>query len=156
MIFRIVTISGKLLDFVEDAVHHYNKNLRSLGGKLEVILLKRHKKFNDLNEQRRYDTNLLLEWITKEHHKSSVNILLDLHGKQLSTEQLIQYIKLRNKINFIIGGDVGMLKQHEIWNTVDLKISVSPWTLSHQVCVVLCAEQAWRLLSIIKGHPYHK
>ncbi len=155
MVFRIVTISNKLLDFVEDAVHHYNKNLKSLGGKLEIILLKRRGKFNDLNEQRKHDTNLLLEWITKEQH-SSMNIVLDPTGKQLSTEQLSEYIPLRKRINFIIGGDVGISKNHEIWNVVDLKISVSPWILSHQVCVVLCAEQAWRLLSIIRRHPYHK
>ncbi|NPA33547.1 MAG: 23S rRNA (pseudouridine(1915)-N(3))-methyltransferase RlmH [Chlorobi bacterium] len=155
MVFRIITVSNKLIDFVELAVNHYSKNLKSLGGRLELTLLKRQKRFKGRDDQRRYDTDLLLDWLRRDS-SGAMNVILDPEGKPVPTNQLTNIVKQFAKINFIIGSDVGIAKPHQLWSLAHLKISISPWTLSHQVCIVICAEQAWRILSIIKGHPYHK
>ncbi len=156
MLFRIVTVSNKLLDFVNHAITHYKKNLKTFNSTLELVVLRRHKKMRDIEQQKKYDTDLLYNWVKQISNKSTLNIVLDPSGKQISTEKLAECVSDYSYVNFMIGGDVGIYKGHEIWSFANMKLSISPWTLSHQVCIIVCAEQAWRILSILKGHPYHK
>ncbi len=153
-IFRIITLSQRLLPFVEKAVNHYQKQLRAVRGQLQLITLRRKKHFKSTEVQRRYDTDLLDQW--RQAHPEAQHWLLDLSGSSLSTTQLVSHIQPGQPIHIYIGGDIGLDPSHPFFQQVHLRLKVSPLTLSHQVCVVLMAEQAWRLAAIHAGHPYHR
>lgn len=85
-------------------------------------------------------------------------VALDVLGQALSTEALSQKLPLWQQearhITFLIGGheglDVSCLKRaHFSWSLSDL-------TFPHQLVKVLLAEQLYRAVSILNGHPYHR
>lgn len=85
-------------------------------------------------------------------------IVLDEHGKDLTTQQLAQQLQQWQQVGkdlaFVIGGADGIdpsLKQQ-----ADLLLRVSSLTLPHGMVRVLLAEQLYRAVSILKNHPYHR
>lgn len=87
-----------------------------------------------------------------------LKIALDECGKQLTTIELAGAIGtwMRNgsDIAFIIGGADGL--DAEIKISVDQVLSLSNMTLPHGLVRILLAEQLYRAVSLIKGHPYHR
>ncbi|KGO32379.1 hypothetical protein Q757_01290, partial [Oenococcus alcoholitolerans] len=59
-----------------------------------------------------------------------------------------------SKIDFVIGGSLGLSKQ--IKQRADLKISFGRITLPHQLARVVLLEQIYRAFMINEGSPYHK
>lgn len=85
-------------------------------------------------------------------------VLLDERGKELSTiefsEQLEKIFMLSKKrVVFVIGGPYGF--SADVYKRSGLRLSLSRMTFSHQVVRLLFAEQLYRVLSIMKGDPYH-
>jgi 23S rRNA (pseudouridine1915-N3)-methyltransferase len=98
------------------------------------------------------------ERISKVIPASSVLILFDERGKTMSSEQWAGEIqRLENRgakaLAFVIGGAYGV--SEELRKKADLVVSMSPWVLNHQVALVVAAEQIYRALTLIHGHPYH-
>ncbi len=90
--------------------------------------------------------------------KDCVKVVLDEHGRLLTTAQLSekmeQWLAGGRDVAFVIGGADGLaptLKDgaHLLW-------SLSPLTLPHGLVRVLLAEQLYRAVSILRGHPYHR
>ncbi len=85
-------------------------------------------------------------------------VLLDEKGKEFTTIEFSQQIRkifmlVRKRVVFIIGGPYGF--SAEIYNRADLQLSMSRMTFSHQLVRLLFAEQLYRVLTVIKGDPYH-
>lgn len=85
-------------------------------------------------------------------------IVLDERGKSLSTIDLSKRIERwkseGDDVAFVIGGADGTaasLKQEAefLW-------SLSPLTLPHGLCRIILAEQLYRAVSLLAGHPYHR
>jgi 23S rRNA (pseudouridine1915-N3)-methyltransferase len=55
---------------------------------------------------------------------------------------------------FIIGGADGLAAA--IRNSADEVLALSALTLPHALARILLAEQLYRAVSLIKGHPYHR
>lgn len=86
-------------------------------------------------------------------------LLLDIKGKEASSEQLSQKIDdyaLRgaSQLCFIIGGSDGVTK--EIKKQATERISFGPITLPHNLARVVLLEQIYRAFKISRGEPYHK
>ena len=86
-------------------------------------------------------------------------ILLDVSGKRFSSEKLSEYLKdLRDRslkgVVFIIGGSNGV--GNELKETVDLRLSFSDFTMTHQMVRLFLAEQLYRAFSIMNNKKYHK
>lgn len=86
-------------------------------------------------------------------------LLLDIKGKEASSEQLSQKIDdyaLRgaSQLCFIIGGSDGVTK--EIKQQATERISFGPITLPHNLARVVLLEQIYRAFKISRGEPYHK
>lgn len=86
-------------------------------------------------------------------------LLLDIKGKEASSEQLSQKIDdyaLRgaSQLCFIIGGSDGVTK--EIKKQATELISFGPITLPHNLARVVLLEQIYRAFKISRGEPYHK
>ena len=85
-------------------------------------------------------------------------IALDEHGKDLSTcglaAQFEAWTQERGPVVFLIGGADGL--DANLKKTAAMQLRLSGMTLPHGLARVLLAEQLYRALSIIGGHPYHR
>ena len=91
--------------------------------------------------------------------KGSRRIVLDSGGRNFSSEELASRLaKLRDEgspaATFLIGGADGLTKS-AIGGT-DLTISFGAATFPHQIVRILLAEQIYRAITILSGHPYHR
>lgn len=91
--------------------------------------------------------------------KNSYIIVLDIKGKNLSSEELAEKIyslglEGTSDITFIIGGSNGL--SNEVLNKADLKLSFSRMTFPHQLFKVILLEQIYRAFKINAGEAYHK
>lgn len=90
----------------------------------------------------------------KERHKL---VLLDSRGKQLSSEELAEFLQ-REQINaipllFAIGGSDGF--SDEARRRASFTLSLGKITLPHELARVVLVEQLYRAFTILKNHPYH-
>lgn len=86
-------------------------------------------------------------------------IALDEGGKSLSSQDFSAHVAtmrddgVRRAI-FAIGGPDGHAP--ELLAQADLRISLGRMTFPHQIVRVLIAEQLYRAVTILAGHPYHR
>ena len=85
-------------------------------------------------------------------------IALDERGKEMSTcglaVQLEAWAQERGPLVFLIGGADGL--DPSLKKSAVMQLRLSAMTLPHGLARVLLAEQLYRALSIIGGHPYHR
>jgi len=85
-------------------------------------------------------------------------IALDERGKDMSTcglaVQLEAWMQERGALAFLIGGADGL--DAALKKSAAMQLRLSAMTLPHGLARVLLAEQLYRALSIIGGHPYHR
>jgi 23S rRNA (pseudouridine1915-N3)-methyltransferase len=90
----------------------------------------------------------------KERHKL---VLLDSRGKQLSSEELAEFLE-REQLNavplvFAIGGSDGF--SEEARRHAGFMLSLGKMTLPHALARVVLVEQIYRAFTILNHHPYH-
>jgi len=90
----------------------------------------------------------------KERHKL---VLLDSRGKQLSSEELAEFLE-REQVSatpllFAIGGSDGF--SEEARRHAGFALSLGKMTLPHELARVVLVEQLYRAFTILKKHPYH-
>jgi 23S rRNA (pseudouridine1915-N3)-methyltransferase len=84
--------------------------------------------------------------------------LFDENGKTLSSRELAKFLEKKmlsglKELVFVIGGPYGF--SNEVYKNASSKISLSRLTFSHQMVRLICTEQIYRALTILKGEPYH-
>ncbi len=85
-------------------------------------------------------------------------IILDEKGKTYRTGEFSEQLKKifmlpKKRVVFVIGGPWGF--SENVYRRADLEISLSSMTFSHQMVRLLFLEQLYRILTLIKGDPYH-
>ena len=90
----------------------------------------------------------------KDRHKL---VLLDARGKQLSSEELAEFLD-REQVQaipllFAIGGADGF--STEARTQAAFTLSLGRMTLPHELARVVLLEQIYRAFTILKNHPYH-
>jgi 23S rRNA (pseudouridine1915-N3)-methyltransferase len=90
---------------------------------------------------------------------AAIVILLDAAGKQLTSQQFAKWLgELRDRgtreVVFLCGDAQGF--PDELRASAKQKISLSTLTMPHEFARVLLAEQIYRALAILAGHPYPK
>ena len=91
--------------------------------------------------------------------ESSHVILLDIVGKQASSEQLATKLETLavsgvSHVVFIIGGSDGVTAAVKVRSNE--RLSFGPITLPHNLARVVLLEQIYRAHKIIRHEPYHK
>jgi 23S rRNA (pseudouridine1915-N3)-methyltransferase len=85
-------------------------------------------------------------------------LAMDERGKQWTTAKLADSITVWMRggtdMAFVIGGADGL--DTDIKNSADEILALSALTLPHGLARVLLAEQLYRAVTLIKGHPYHR
>lgn len=139
-----LAVESKLKDkFVYNFIGEYQKRL-SPYLKLEIL---------ELGEGGKY-----FEKLSKQQHSSEVFIAMDIKGKKYSSEMFAEWLKIKRNlsknITFVIGEATGLSKYAH--NMASEFISLSDMTFSYKLSLMIMAEQIYRAVSIITGHPYHK
>lgn len=140
--------------------NHYIKSIQSISKQTGITdftvseFNKSADKNTELRKQKEFE--LIKNKITIDN---SVNILLDEHGKSLSTMDMKLMIEKytqgsKNELNFIIGGPDGASDLFS--EIITEKISLSSMTLPHLLARILLLEQIFRSLTILINHPYHR
>ena len=85
-------------------------------------------------------------------------VVLDSRGRQLSSEELSQFIREHQDRNplplvFAIGPADGFAENTR--QQADFTLSLGKLTLAHELARVVFLEQVYRAFTILKGHPYH-
>jgi len=74
-------------------------------------------------------------------------------SSQAFAEWLAARVDVPRPTAFLIGGAAGLAP--ELVDHADERLSLGPLTLPHQLARVVLAEQLYRGLCIVSGHPYH-
>jgi 23S rRNA (pseudouridine1915-N3)-methyltransferase len=90
---------------------------------------------------------------------ASVLVVFDERGKSPTSEAFAERIRHwrdegRPGIACIIGGPDGL--DPKVRQRADLVVSFGALTMPHQIVRALVAEQLYRALTIMAGHPYHR
>jgi len=133
---RIIVLAvGRLRPPFADDVQHYQK---LLGGhaRLEVVEL-------------RQDAKVAGRIPDRAHV-----VLLDSRGKEMSSEELAEWLEERRQAGldlcFVVGGPQGLSLDR-----CDTRLSFGRITLPHQLARVVLLEQLYRAHKILAGEPYH-
>jgi 23S rRNA (pseudouridine1915-N3)-methyltransferase len=155
MKIALLQIGKTDVKFIRDGVDEYSSRIRKYAG-FEIITIPDLKKTKNMpvTEQKLKES----EKICKSLNSEDYVVLLDEKGKELNTiefsEQLERIFMLAKKrVIFVIGGPYGFSKS--AFNRADLILSLSKMTFSHQLVRLLFVEQLYRVLTVIKGDPYH-
>jgi len=77
-------------------------------------------------------------------------------GKSFSSEQFAEFLrKARDEdrdVAFLIGGAFGLA--NDVSSSSTMRLSLAPWTLPHEIARLVLAEQIYRALTTLRGHPY--
>jgi 23S rRNA (pseudouridine1915-N3)-methyltransferase len=89
-------------------------------------------------------------------HAASRKIFLDPAGRRLDSAGFIQLVEQAEitgqDLVFLIGGHDGLPPE---WKPrADLLLSLSSMTFPHELARVMLAEQIYRALTTLRGHPY--
>ena len=101
----------------------------------------------------------LLEWLGRQPGRTPATaVLLDSRGKQMSSESFAAWLGTRRDqgaqhIVFAIGPSSGWSELGRA--RAELLLSFGPMTLAHSLARVVMAEQLYRAVTILTGHPYH-
>jgi len=94
----------------------------------------------------------------KKIKKDDYTILLDERGQQKDSIQFAKFLKnnirIRKRINFIVGSFAGLSK--ELKGNADYHLSLSKMTFSNYIARIVLLEQIFRAMAIIKGKKYHR
>ncbi len=107
------------------------------------------------DERKKQEADLLIGKISQDYS----TILLDEKGKNLSSRQFSdKLLTLRDSgipgVCFIIGGPDGTSQQ--LGKSAIMTLSLGAMTLPHGIARIVLAEQIYRSIAIISGHPYHR
>ncbi|MCX6744185.1 MAG: 23S rRNA (pseudouridine(1915)-N(3))-methyltransferase RlmH [Candidatus Parcubacteria bacterium] len=155
MKIKIITISKTKSEY-EEAEAEFLKRLTRYA-QVEIVNLKEEPitKNRAIDEIMEREGEKIINSLDNDYY----NIALHIMGKEISSEELSNLIKeikdfKGGKICFIIGGPLGLSQQ--VIAKVDLALSFSRMTFTHQMIRLVLLEQIYRSFEIIKGSDYHK
>jgi 23S rRNA (pseudouridine1915-N3)-methyltransferase len=105
----------------------------------------------------------LLEWMHRQRGRTEVvAMFLDGRGRQMSSEELANWFELRRNqgsqhVVFAVGPADGWSDEAraEAGRRAGL-LSLGKMTLAHSLARLVMAEQIYRAITILTGHPYHR
>ena len=147
---------GKVKDkYIRDGIEEFSKRL-SRYANFSIVELSEEDDNKGIESAISKETERIINVINKK--SQSYNILLDLKGKQKSSEEMAELLEKitiqKSEINFIIGGSNGV--GVELRRIVVFRLIFSLFTFPHQLMRLILAEQIYRWISINNNIKYHK
>jgi 23S rRNA (pseudouridine1915-N3)-methyltransferase len=151
----VIAVGTRMPSWVTDGYREYAKRMPP-GTTLELIEIKPEARTSGKTVAQMLAAEAVR--IRAALPKSGRVVALDERGKDLSTcglaVQLEAWTQERGPLVFLIGGADGL--DAPLKSTAMMQLRLSGMTLPHGLARVLLAEQLYRALSIIGGHPYHR
>lgn len=155
MKLRIIAVGHKMPSWIEAGYQEYAKRMPP-DAALELVEIKPEKRAAGASTAR--IQKLEAERIQAALPAQPMLVALDERGKQPTTmelsEHLARWMQEGKQPCFVIGGADGL--DASIKDRSDLLLGISRLTLPHGLVRVLLAEQLYRAVSLLKGHPYHR
>jgi len=155
MKFLVCAVGQKMPGWIAEGFAEYAKRMPREAS-IELVEIRREKR----SEGRQVDQLLYVEAqrIRAALPDRCHTVVLDERGRQVTTVQLAEAMTawMRNgtDVAFVIGGADGL--DARIKHAADETLALSALTLPHGLARVLLAEQLYRAVSLLKGHPYHR
>ncbi len=146
MQIRIIVAGKPALAYAKAGVDEYLKRLSRFGGH-EMIVIKAGDR-DDVSER-------LLE-----KSAGCFRVALDERGECLTTRKFadrLDSLAMRGDVKtvaFLIGAADG--HNETLRNECDLILTLSPFTLQHELALLVLLEQLYRVSSLKSGSPYHR
>jgi 23S rRNA (pseudouridine1915-N3)-methyltransferase len=135
---------------------------RDAYGKLVHDYLKRCAGVAQCGTEALRNEKALFEWLGQRRGRTeAVVLLLDGHGRQMSSEALAQWLGARRDegtqhVVFAVGpADGWSAEARAEGKRRGGLLSLGPMTLAHSLARLVMAEQLYRACTILTGHPYH-
>lgn len=155
MKLRIVAVGHKMPAWIEAGYQEYAKRMPPDAG-LDLIEIKPEKRAAGSSTSRIQKVEA--ERISAALPGQAMLVALDEHGRQLTTTELAdllsRWMQEGAQPCFVIGGADGL--DASLKSRADLLLGLSRLTLPHGLARVMLAEQLYRAVSLLKGHPYHR
>ena len=158
MKITIVT-AGKLKErYLSQGIGEFLKRLTPFAQMKIVEIHDEKMKENPSEAEKQKTLSLEGERLLRQVPDGSYLIVLDVYGKELSSEELAARmdqlgLQGRSSITFLIGGAFGLSK--EVRAAADELLSFSRMTFTHQMVRLLLVEQIYRAFKINRGEKYH-
>jgi 23S rRNA (pseudouridine1915-N3)-methyltransferase len=152
---RLIAAGTRLPDWVNSGFREYQKRLRTplILELHEIPVATRRAGENPQRAMLREGADMLAAL-----GKDDYVVALEIAAKSMSTEQLSAWLAERMRegrsLALLIGGPDGLSPPCR--ERADQSWSLSPLTLPHALVRVVVAEQLYRAMSLLAGHPYHR
>jgi 23S rRNA (pseudouridine1915-N3)-methyltransferase len=146
MQIRIIVAGKPALAYAKLGVEEYLKRLSRFGGH-ELLVIK-------AGSRDEVSARLL------EKSQGCFRVALDERGECLTTRQFadrLDALAMRGDVKsvaFLIGAADG--HNEALRNACDLTLTLSPFTLQHELALLVLLEQLYRVASLKSGSPYHR
>lgn len=153
MEIKIINLGGINHDFIKRGVDYYIEKIKYFS-KIKLIVPQKKFVYSSKEEKLKKQAEFALRYIDY----SSYNIFLDQKGRSYDSNSFACFFEKRlmnfQNINFFIGGDDGFhpdfkKKSNEL-------ISLSTFTMNHELVTLILIEVLFRTFSIIRSFPYHR
>ncbi|WP_310621618.1 23S rRNA (pseudouridine(1915)-N(3))-methyltransferase RlmH [Flexibacterium corallicola] len=147
--------AGAERDICERYLERARKAGRSLGVKAVSVVELSESRAARTQDRKAEEAAALLKAIPA----GATVVVLDEHGKSMGSEAFAQKISssLDQGIGdfcLVIGGADG--HGRDILEKAQIKLALGAMTWPHQLVRILLAEQVYRAITILSGHPYHR
>lgn len=151
ILYTILSLSDSDKHF-DSAIAEY---LKRLPKNLTIIDLK-PSKADHRETAIQKDTDLIIDWLTKNKDKYDQFILLSINGQDAPTQDRVRNFPFWKKYCFIIGGPHGLDEEKLKIKNSELKM-IWLWkqTLVHGLAKLVLAEQIYRIWMIQQWRSYH-
>ncbi len=148
---NLVCVGNLKEKFWKDACDEYIKRL-SRFCKLNIIEIQEQNNLSSTEKTLEKEGQDILK------HLSGKSILLDIEGKQYSSQEFSNKLQSleqeTSEITFVIGSSCGV--SQEVKSNIKDKISFGKATFPHNLARVILLEQIYRAFMIKSGSTYHK
>jgi len=140
---------------IKEAVELFTKRIANYYPvEWNILAMPKNASSLDKNSLKIKEGELILNTLKKEDYL----VLLDEHGKQISSEELAGFIQTRanesiKSIIFLIGGAYGV--SDEVVKRANYQWSLSKLVFPHQLVRLILAEQVYRACTILRNEKYH-
>lgn len=156
---RIIAVGKIKESWMKMGISEYLKRLIAYE-KIEIVEVEDEKTLEtNSQQQNEIVKNKEGQRLLKRIKDNEYVILLDLAGKQRSSEQLAQkiaslYVQGNSSLCFVIGGSLGISKA--VIQRANDRWCLSLLTFPHQLVRLFLLEQIYRSFRILHHEPYHK
>jgi 23S rRNA (pseudouridine1915-N3)-methyltransferase len=143
---RLIVAGKPALAYAKAGVEEYLKRLSRSGG-YELVVIK-------AGSREEVSTRLF------ERSQGCFRVALDERGEYLTTRKFaekLDALEMRGDVKtvaFLIGAADGHTP--ELRDACDLVLTLSPFTLQHELALLVLMEQLYRVASLKSGSPYHR